>query len=280
MARTINDIYDAIIEEKNTRSSLEGLAPVNETSTQLLDDLNSDSKVAVWRLWAYITAVAIHVHEVVWDLFKKDLEEIANSAPAGTPAWYRKKVFEFQLGDALTYIGTVYKYAVVDPLKQIVTRCAIDERGIGLVVVKVAKGETGALEPLEQSESDALQAYINKIKFAGTRMIVFSGDPDQLTMNYDIYYDPIIQIDVLQENITNAINTYLNEQLPFNAELSVTKFTDVLQSVEGVIDPIFQAGSALAGSTVRTFEVDYVPSSGYFILADSIDNMFNFIQTI
>jgi hypothetical protein len=280
MARTINEIYDAIIVEKNTRSSLDGLAPANETSTQLLDDLNSDSKVAIWRLWAYITAVAIHAHEVVWDLFKKDVEDIANSAPAGTPAWYRKKVFEFQLGDALEYIGTVYKYAVIDPLKQIVTRCSIDQRGSGLVVVKVAKGETGALEPLIQSESDALQAYINKIKFAGTRMIVFSGDPDQLTMNYDIYYDPIIQLDVLQEKLTNAINAYLNEELPFNAELNVTGFTDVLQTVEGVEDPIFQSGSALAGSTVRTFEVDYVPASGYFVLADSVDNMFNFIQTI
>jgi len=280
MARSILNIYDAIIEEKNTRSSLEGLAPPNETSTQLLEDLNSNSKVAVWRLWAYITAVAIHVHEVFWDAFKIDIETIASKAPAGTSAWYQKKILEFQLGDNLEYLDTQYVYNPIDTTKRIITRAAITERGNGLVIAKVAQGTQGSLIPLTTSEQDALSAYIFKIKFAGTRIVVFSGTADELTMNYDIYYDPIIQEDVLKENLTNAINKFLNEDLPFNGELSVTRFTDVLQQVDGVLDPIFLSGSSKQGSDTEDFTVSNIPAAGYYVLADDIENMFNFIQKV
>ncbi len=58
MARKILEIYDEIIEEKELQPSLTGLLPLGETSDNLLDDLTSGSKVAVWRLWAYLTAVA------------------------------------------------------------------------------------------------------------------------------------------------------------------------------------------------------------------------------
>jgi hypothetical protein len=108
MARPIAEIYDGIIESKENRTELEGLLPDNETSTQLLEDLNSDSKVAIWRLWAWITASVMHIHETLWDLFKVEVEAIVAAAPAGTPAWYHKKVLEYQHEDELVYEGICY----------------------------------------------------------------------------------------------------------------------------------------------------------------------------
>ncbi len=118
--------------EKELQPSLTGLLPLGETSDNLLDDLTSGSKVAVWRLWAYLTSVAIYIHELLWDNFKVVIEEIAAAAPAGTPRWYQKKMFEFQSGDSLVYVDNQYVYDPIDETKRIVTRCAIEERPDGV----------------------------------------------------------------------------------------------------------------------------------------------------
>lgn len=48
MARNIQQIYDSIIAEKNTFSTLSGLVPANDSYTSLLADINAASKVAIW----------------------------------------------------------------------------------------------------------------------------------------------------------------------------------------------------------------------------------------
>ena len=280
MARSINDIYDSIIAEKEGKNSLTGLLPSGESSTQLLDELTSDSKVAVWRLWAYITSVVIHAHEVLWDLFRADVEQIAQAAPSGTPAWYQDKVLKYQHGDNLAYVGTQYIYDPIDQSKQIVTRCAIEERGDGVVVIKAAKGEDDSLEALSAPELSGLVSYVGKVKFAGTRVSVVSLNADKLKMSYDVYYDPIIPLIEVQEACTTAVNLHLTN-LPFNGALNVNKFTDILQGVNGVIDPVFKSGSAQSFSgNIVPFTVENIPASGYYTLDDGLDVMFNWIEKV
>jgi hypothetical protein len=281
MARTINEIYDAIIAEKETRTNLEGLTPVSDTSTQLLDDLNSDSKVAIWRLWAYITAVAMHVHEVLWDIFKADIEKIAASAPAGTPGWYHKKVLEYQHGDELVYVDQQYKYATIDLDNRIVARCAIDERADGVVVVKVAKLDGTDLAPLSNDEKNGLISYVGKIKFAGTRSSVFTASPDVVNIVYNLYYDPIVPLVELQTAIDAAMINF-SANMPFNGVLNVNKFTDALQAVNGVKDPVFVSATdtAAISGAITTFTIEHRPSAGYFVYAGTCSTMFNFIQKL
>ena len=266
MARTITDIYDAIIAEKETRANLEGLGPIGDNATQLADDLNSDSKVAIWRLWAYITAVAMHVHEVLWDIFKADVERIASLAPAGTPGWYHKKILEYQHGDDLEYIDQQYKYAVVDLEKRIVARCAIDERRDGVVVVKVAKIVSDELAPLSGPEKDGVISYLAKIKFAGTRSSVFTASPDVVNIVYDLYYDPIVPINDLEIALDAALIAF-SANMPFNGVLNINKFTDALQAVNGVVDPVFVSATntAATSGTITTFDKEHRPSAGYFV---------------
>lgn len=262
MARSITEIYDAIIAEKETQDSLAGLLPDLDNANTLLENLSSGSKVAVWRLWAFVTAVAIHVHEVAWDIFRLEVQAIAAASPAGTPPWYQAQFLLFQLGYELTYIANRYVYAVDDPDARIITRCAIEERSDGALIVKVAKGEFAT--PLSAPEKAAVESYAAKIKFAGTRLAVTSLPGDLIAPNYIIYFDPIIPLGEVLTDVEAAVNAFF-QNLPFNAEFRVTKLTDVIQAVTGVIDPVVQGVVATpdGGSPVNV-DVRYVPASGYF----------------
>lgn len=279
MARTILEIYDEIILEKENQTSLSGLLPASESSSNLLAALTSGSKVAVWRLWAYTMAVAIHIHEQLWDIFLDDAKAIIRQAAAGTAAWYQKMMYLWQYGDSMTWNGNQYVYDPVDPSKQIITRCAIEERGDGVVVIKVAKGEE-QLEKLTATELAALESYVHKIKFAGTRAAVFSLDPDQVTINYNIYYDPIIPVQDTKAGVQATIERFL-ASLPFNGTFNITKFTDALQSVEGVKDPVFQQATFTpSGGSTTAFDVEFIPAAGWVELSDEIDVLFNWIAKV
>lgn len=275
MSRTIAEIYDEIIAEKESQTALSGLTPDPETSLGLLTELSSGSRVAIWRLWAYITAVAIWTHEQVFEIFLEEAEAIAAAAPAGTARWYQKKVLEFQFGDTLQYLNNQYVYDPITPANQIVTRCAVQDRGDGVVVIKVAKGSTPA--PLSAPEKTALEGYIAKIKFAGTRVAVLSQAADEIDLDYDIYYDPIVPLATVQADVQAAIEAFANG-LEFNGLVRVNKITDALQAVTGVVDPVFQTATGTPdGGSPAAFTVSYQPVAGHIVYADTAANMFTFI---
>ncbi len=172
MARSIATIYNEIVADKNAQASISSLAPTADTEQQLQADLNSSSKVAIWRLWAYVAAVAIYTHEVLWDLYKAELQAIASGAIVGTSPWYQAQVFAFQNGDPLVYESSTgrYKYAAVDTAKQIVKRCAIVEQSDGTLAFKVAKLSSGLPVALTTPEQTSLTGFLKKIRFAGTRL--------------------------------------------------------------------------------------------------------------
>lgn len=270
MARTIQEIYDSIIAEKETKATLAGLLPAGDTAENLLDQLTSNSKVAVWRLWAFIIAVAIHTHELLWDIFKQEIQAIAAAAPAGTPAWYVKKCFEFQFGDILQYINNQYVYDPVDSTKQIIKRAAIEERADGVVVVKVAKLVSGSPVELSTPEKDAFTSYMQDIKFAGTRLAVISIPGDELNLVWNIRYDPQIPLSQVQLDVANALDTYI-ANLPFNAAVNVNRINDALQGVPGVVDPVFiSATGTPQGGGPTPFNVSYIPAAGWVVLNPAI----------
>lgn len=277
MARSVEEIYDSIIQEKEAKTTLDGLLPDNETSDQLMNDLSSGSKVAIWRLWAWVIAYAHYLHEVLFDEFIKTVDQKAKEAPAGTPRWYRNEMLKYQHGDNLVYKDNRYVYDPVDESKRIIDLCAVQERPDGVVAIKLAKDNSGTAEPLTTAERDAAEGYANKIKFAGTRMVVISADADQLTIVYDLYYDPIIPLQDVQDGCQAAADDFL-DNLPFNGAFNITQFTDALQTVEGVTDPIFQSAEALtfAGNTI-TFDLEFIAAAGYFEFSDTLEVMFNWI---
>ncbi len=277
MARKVTQIYDAIIAYKDNQSFLQDLTPQNDTSQQLANDLNSDSKVAIWRLWAYTVAVAIWLHEVLWDLFKAEIEAKIANGIWGTVRWYQSEIFKFQFGDSLVYnaLSGHYEYSVIDATKQIVKRCAVIESINGVLVIKVAKLNNNTPIPLLAAEETALTSYISKIKFAGTAVQIITGNGDLLRCEIEIIYDPITPVTIVAANVKSAINNYI-ANLDYNAQFRIIHLVDSIQKVEGVVDVIIpQNGIKTRLSAAYSYTpilAVHVPNYGYYKIDSTAGN--------
>lgn len=243
MARDLKTIYDDIITSKESKSTLDGYLPNPETSDQLTDDLESGSKVALWRLLYWIVAFAIWTHEQVFDNHKAEIETLVNDRLAPSLPWYQSIAFDWQYGDALTYINGKWQYPTVNTANQIIVQCAVVEAGRGLRY-KVAKDD-GGLGPLSSGEKSAFELYLKKRKAPGTRIVVISEDPDKLKMDVGVYVNPAVinasgelVADTSVRPVDVAINAYLEEftTTDFNGTFRIQALVDRIQAVNGVVD--------------------------------------------
>ncbi len=279
MARTLSEIYLAIVAEKNNQTTINTLQPAIDSEQTLLDDLCASSKVADWRLFVYIIAVAIWLHENIWDLFKAEVDSIVESAIPGTSRWYQSVAFIFQYGDALSWIDNKFKYETVDVTKQIIKRSATIETG-GVLYIKVAKLNGNDPVKLDAGELTAFRTYINDIKFAGTNISIISADADRLKLTLNIIYDPL----VLASNgslltnsaifpVEDAINDYL-AGIVWAGTFNLTKLIDAIQVAQGVVDPILTTVEGKAyGGIYNIINQNYQSISGYMIIDP--DNLLN-----
>lgn len=272
MARTIATIYGEIVADKDGQTSIASLSPTADTEQTLLAALNSTSKVAIWRLWAYIVAVAIHVHELVFDIFKAEVQAVADAAYTGTAIWYQATVLAYQHGDTLDWDASVgkYKYATINPANQVVKRCAVVEGADSILTFKLAKLSGSTPVALSGPEQTGVASYINKVRFAGTRYVIISGNGDILKITGNIYHDGAIDPATMRTNVEAAILAYIGN-LPFNGEFLISALEDAIQKVEGVQDVY------LTNVSTKTIPANaYVgvsrrsgPYYGYFVISDT-----------
>jgi len=114
MARSISVIFDEIIDEKETFTSLDALVPNPDSSQTFLADLTSTSKVAIWRLIFWVVAFAIHAHEKLFDEHVKVVEARALEIIPGTTLYYVVESKKFQNGDDLIFDETTGKFSYLD----------------------------------------------------------------------------------------------------------------------------------------------------------------------
>jgi hypothetical protein len=268
MARSISDIFNAVVTEKQTLANLDALLEGSvSTATspfkRLLNDVSSSSKVASWRLWVFVISVAIWVHEKLWDVFKEEIEELALQAISGNTYWYLRQVFSFQYGHDLALINNKFQYAVIDEDARIITRAAIVDAN-GELRIKIAKNnDLGNPTPLDNAEKNAFTAYMNKIKFAGTKLLIINDNADSLRFDLELYYNPLLGYENVKTNVENAIKTHL-ANLEFNGALNIVKFTDSIQLAAGVTDLVIRSIEARYGALeFKPIKRQYVPNSGY-----------------
>lgn len=281
MARAIAQIYEAMVADKDAQSSISDLAPTADTAQQLMTDLNSTSKVAIWRLLFYTIASAIGLHEILFDKYLQELDAKLSQGIWGTPKWYQAQSLAFQYGDTLTYDNQNYRYyyPIIDATKQIVKRCSIVENNAaGVLIFKVAKASGTTIIPLTTPEQNAFESYINKIKFAGTWIQVITGNGDLLKINYTILYDPIVPLTTVKDNVFAAINNYISN-LPFDGTFRVLHLQDAIQAVEGVVDVDNQNNAVFTrlsnSANFAKINTNYIPYYGYFKIDDTAGNTLN-----
>jgi hypothetical protein len=239
MARTFDQIYSQIDAARANYPALSGL--------------NSVSATAVYKALISVFASAGVVLEQYFDLFKQDLKELAAAAQPGTAAWLATKVKEFQYSTTqtyfLTYTNGTIQYNIINPSDRIVTNVAVVELAGGGVLIKTAKTAGSTLVPLSNNERNALQAYMNRLKFAGMNLAVQSLAADSLRIYRNVVYMGTISQTAIQTQVEAAINNYLSK-LPFDGVVQDTSIDDAIQTVPGVVD-IPTGYTQLNGQTIN-----------------------------
>jgi len=311
MARTIAEIQNEIILEKGRQASLEGLT--------------NESKSAVWRLWTYIVATAIWAHEQIVErnaLISRPhtlewYKAQALSFLHGRELFFEDGFFKFDtigLNDQEIEEARIVKYCAVSEVDldtiidqdgtlslQGATQNTLEEaqnqvlsdyfhNQVGVVFMKVAKDDGENIGPLTATEQDKLKEFIKRIKDAGNQVQVTSIPGDLLSLELEVYVDPLIiyvntDTDVVDENnglliadgetkpVEDAIKNYL-KNIEFNGALVKTFLIDAVQKANGVNIPVFKEFRAGAHSldeisTTNTSPINeefYIPNAGYFNL--------------
>ncbi|MCT4238479.1 nucleotidyltransferase [Elizabethkingia anophelis] len=265
--RTINDIYSAIIAEKERQAELIGLT--------------SNSKAAVWRLMFYIVAFAIYTHEQIFGAHQAELEVLLRKEKAHGLLWYREKAKAFQYGfqllpDKDQFDNTGKTDDEIEASKIIKYAAISEDDKESRLILKIATETNGKLSPITESQYNGFRTYANEYRDAGVKLTIINYLPDILKMHLQIKVDDKI-IDEngfhrLQGNkpFEDAINEFMKE-LPFNGELMLNSLVDKLQKVPGVIDPwLFTADSKWLDpktggyGNYEPIQISKIPESGYF----------------
>lgn len=245
MARTINQIQSSMLQELNKAKELEGLQVLTDSEKTSLSDLNSTSKVAVWRLFMYVVAVSVWLIEKSFDLLKIEVEKILSLLKPHGANWYREKTLKFQYGYSLKE-KDYYDNSALTTLEiknsKVVKYAAVVEINSKLFI-KVAGEKNGERAQLTPEQEEALTLYLKLVRDAGVKIEVVNRKPDLLSLEIDAYYNPLeldsqgARIDGTDnEPLQNGIRQYLKE-FEFNGELVLTKLTDHLQTVKGIRMP-------------------------------------------
>lgn len=277
MARSTQEIYDAMVLDKETLASLTELQPEPDSAQTLLQNLTTTSKVAFWRLQYYIIAQSQNLHEQIFDAHVVEVEDIASRIIASTTRWYQEEALKFQLGDDWLFIiepGTQngkFQYLLLDEAKQIIKRAAVTESGTQ-VVIKVAKLVADVPTPLSVAELDAFNTYVKEYRVAGTDTLIISAPPDDYQLDMRVFYDPL-QLDSNGESLESpgtfpaedAIDDFISN-LKFNGEYSNTELVDAVQLAVGVNDPRLDEARSRFGANPFTVIQDTVtPNAGHML---------------
>lgn len=274
MAR-IDEIQELIIQDVQARPELE--------------DLDSESVTAVWRLWTRIAAFFSELLEKIFNLHKTEVDNVIANLKPHSPLWYQNKALLFQYGSDLaegldTYDNTGLTEEQIEE-QLIVAQAAVTEDG-GILVVKIAREVDSELVPLTLEQYEAFTAYINEIKDAGVKLVILSFEPDKLILSVDVYYNPLIlnatgqRIDLTNDTpVQDAAKAFLRN-MPFDGLYVRDNHEEALKNVDGVVIAKVNVCQAARFDNLNFNNVDvkYQPYSGFMRLYDDTDLTINFIN--
>lgn len=228
------------------------------------------SKVSLESTLFYIFACAAWVVESLFESHKNDVETALDDLMPHRTKWYRNKTLLFMEGKTLVadtdrYDTTVMTDDQVAALQVVKHATATENSDASLLTIKVAGEKAGARCRLSDAAAQQLTAYLAEIKDAGVRINLVNNDPDTLSCDVDVYYNPMLTADSVQASCESAIKSYI-ENLPFNGEYTNMSLIDALQGVDGVKVVEFNSASAMAAgeSVATTLNGRYTPAAGYF----------------
>lgn len=228
MSRTIQQIYDEAVRERNKRLELA--------------EFSSDSKLSILNGITWTFAAVVYSFECLLDVFAIDISNILNSRINGTPTYYINALLQYQKGSELMMSedGLAFGYGEADTSKQIITQASYMEShdDVNLdnkLILKVATGDKGNLHAIAPEELVMIQSYINRIKFAGTRIEVTSQEGDILIPRLSVYYDGAVMESEIYNQVEEQLNTYMLG-IQFDSTIYVSDIVSAIRKAEHVTD--------------------------------------------
>lgn len=276
MARTLEAIKDEIKVNIRTYPSL----------NNYLFPEGGGSQVSVFNVIIFVVAAAMYTLEVMIDILKSDIQEIADSAPSGNAGWVRRQILNFQYGDVVTITDFVPSYNPVDVTARIVTRASVNQLTSGVIAIKVAKGVAPSLTPLAAGELSALKDYYfgtsttEGIGFAGVRATFINLNPDRMRVEATVYYLGQYVVADVKTAVIAAINNFFATFADdaFDGTVFMSKLRDAMEAVSGVSRVSLvnikarESTVVLASATVVDVQGYYTTVAGYLISEDTASN--------
>ena len=245
MARTIIEIKQ---ELNGAYKEVFGL-----TTEQMDKVLAKQSNAGGWAMLSHLFAMAVYTLEKMFDLFTKNVADMASNVEVGKKNWWQKTLLAFQYGDTLLEKDGKFYYQKIDPSKQIINRCSVDEVD-GLVQFKIAHLNGTVLEKISDSnERTAIESYIKVLKPSGVKHQVISNDADKLNFTIRFLYDGKLIRSVFEIAVKAAIKSYLNNISlnDLDGLFRPNELRKQLLELPGMVDVfIVAANKQVAGSTV------------------------------
>ncbi|MCY4418871.1 MAG: hypothetical protein OXB93_03380 [Cytophagales bacterium] len=263
------------------RKREEIIAQMNQWASQhkeLRELEQNTSRTSVWKYAKQVMAFAIQTLERMMDHHKEEIRKEIQTQKVGTHHWYFQKTLAFQYGDLLSVIDNEPRYLTLDPSKQIVKHAALSENAQGGLDIKVVKtdGRNDPV-PLNMDEQSALLAYLNQIKFAGTKIRVISRPANLIGLKLQVEMDKQIfnsEGELLGQSghypVRDTMEKYL-KNLPFDSILYISKLTDAIQALPGIEDVHFTETRFLneETSSYEVFHRKLTAPAGHLALAES-----------
>lgn len=273
---TIKDYYNIIIQHKDGKSELDVYKPYNDNGAALMQDLDSGSKVANWRLMCWIAATLSWLLGEALVRHTNEVEtQIANASHTSL-RYYHTRSLGFQFGHALEYNGKQYVYLNDDETARIIKRSSVAMYQ-GILRFKVTKETGGILESLTTPEKIAFKDYLLDVLHPGINYEVISSVADLLKLHLKIFVNPQVLNTAGEHVVTgeplveNAINDFI-KNLPFDGRMNIQKLIDKIQNVTGVEDiELIEAAYKYAGTPWLVFTREIEPFAGYMEL-DSVNS--------
>lgn len=228
MSRTIKEIYNEALQERNKRMEL--------------SEFSNDSKLSIMNGLTWAFAALIYSFETIIDVFAIDISTTINNRINGTPTYYANALLQYQKGDVLMVRedGLAFGYESIDETKRIISQVSYSESNNDVnldskLILKVATGEKGQLSAISAEDLILINAYINKLKFCGTRIEVTSRKGDVLIPRVTVYYNGAVLESVIYDAIEEKLNEYIMN-IEFDAGIYVSKVLEAIRKVEHVTD--------------------------------------------
>ena len=270
MARTLTQIHNAMLQDI-------------ASNAVLASALTSNSLYAIFRLFTFVIASAIFIHEGFFDQHSQEINAMIYNQKSGRVSWYKTMALNFQYGFDLVQDKDYFDNGNVTQeeieASRIIKYAAVNESdNESRVIIKIAGETDGSLSHFtDLNQVEAIEAYFKEIKWPG-KITIINYKADKLYLNIQIKRDALVLnnqgMSILDGNypVVEALKEFMKE-LDFNGELKLSAMVDKMQGIPGVLDAtVLSAQSAwidplLEGDgygVPQPINISKVAESGYF----------------